>query len=123
MFSTMPLFIAAYNITSSGADPLVQCANMIDNYDHFESSAACYVPFSDDGDLADRTLLEVTDGNGLSASSCPILQAGPLYRCVGHEGSVFSVSWTSGGTELVSTSDDRSARIWRLPDRAGEDPG
>ncbi|GAX79841.1 hypothetical protein CEUSTIGMA_g7281.t1 [Chlamydomonas eustigma] len=39
----------------------------------------------------------------------------PLYTCAGHEGSVFSVSWDKRHGRLVSTSDDRSARVWEPP--------
>jgi hypothetical protein len=34
----------------------------------------------------------------------------------GHEGSVHQVRWVIPGRLLVSTSDDRSARVWRLQD-------
>jgi WD40 repeat protein len=35
-----------------------------------------------------------------------------LYTLQGHEGSILSLRWVSE-TELISTSDDRSVRIWR----------
>ena len=44
-----------------------------------------------------------------------ILQSRPTYRCIGHEGSVFSVAWSDGGSTLVSTSDDRTTRVWQIP--------
>ncbi len=66
------------------------------------------------GDLSDL-------GRGIEQEDVPEarqrLQVRPAYRCLGHEGSVFGVSWDEGGDvpRLVSTSDDRSARIWQLP--------
>jgi WD40 repeat protein len=39
----------------------------------------------------------------------------PVYKCVGHEGSVFGVSWDEKHGCLVSSSDDRSARVWEPP--------
>ncbi|CAN6470401.1 unnamed protein product [Victoria cruziana] len=35
-------------------------------------------------------------------------------RLVGHEGSIFRITWSSDGSKLMSVSDDRSARIWCL---------
>lgn len=35
-----------------------------------------------------------------------------LSKLTGHEGSIFRISWSSDGTEVVSVSDDRSARMW-----------
>ncbi|WOL19113.1 WD repeat-containing protein 6 isoform X2 [Canna indica] len=35
-----------------------------------------------------------------------------LKRLIGHEGSIFRMTWLSDGTKLMSVSDDRSGRIW-----------
>ncbi|GLT50571.1 hypothetical protein SLA2020_240490 [Shorea laevis] len=42
------------------------------------------------------------------------LQYNAVHICTlsGHEGSIFRIMWSSDGSKLVSTSDDRSARIW-----------
>ncbi|EPS68398.1 hypothetical protein M569_06369, partial [Genlisea aurea] len=37
-----------------------------------------------------------------------------MSRLVGHEGSIFRITWFSSGMKLVSVSDDRSARIWEV---------
>ncbi|XP_042410998.1 WD repeat-containing protein 6-like isoform X1 [Zingiber officinale] len=37
-----------------------------------------------------------------------------LNKLIGHEGSIFRMSWSSDGTRLMSVSDDRSARIWLI---------
>lgn len=39
----------------------------------------------------------------------------PLYRCKGHEGSIHRIQWSSDGGSFMTMSDDRSARVWRLP--------
>ncbi|XP_058076183.1 uncharacterized protein LOC131224801 isoform X2 [Magnolia sinica] len=38
----------------------------------------------------------------------------PLSRLIGHEGSIFRIAWSSDGSKLMSVSDDRSARIWKV---------
>ncbi|XP_022998382.1 WD repeat-containing protein 6 isoform X2 [Cucurbita maxima] len=43
-----------------------------------------------------------------------------ISRLVGHEGSIFRITWSSDGSKLVSVSDDRSARIWRLNAKRSE---
>jgi hypothetical protein len=35
----------------------------------------------------------------------------------GHEGSIMRVSWAADGAHVYSTSDDRTARVWRTPPR------
>ncbi|OVA13542.1 WD40 repeat [Macleaya cordata] len=47
-----------------------------------------------------------------------------LSRLAGHEGSIFRIAWSSNGLNLMSVSDDRSARIWKLnPDgKYSDDP-
>lgn len=48
------------------------------------------------------------------------LEAVAVCRLAGHEGSIFSIGWSSDGSKLVSVSDDRSARIWTIhADREG----
>ncbi|KAL8253963.1 hypothetical protein R6Q59_032184 [Mikania micrantha] len=42
-------------------------------------------------------------------------KAVPLCRLTGHEGSIFRITWSLDGSKLVSVSDDRSARIWEVP--------
>ncbi|XP_024018186.1 uncharacterized protein LOC21397028 [Morus notabilis] len=37
-----------------------------------------------------------------------------ICKLVGHEGSIFRLSWSSDGSKLVSVSDDRSARVWEV---------
>ncbi|KAL3531563.1 hypothetical protein ACH5RR_010885 [Cinchona calisaya] len=44
-------------------------------------------------------------------------QAVHICRLTGHEGSIFRIAWLSGGSKLVSVSDDRSARIWVVNNR------
>ncbi|PON88763.1 Guanine nucleotide-binding protein, beta subunit [Trema orientale] len=41
-----------------------------------------------------------------------------IHKCklVGHEGSIFRLTWSSNGAKLVSVSDDRSARVWTVCD-------
>ncbi|KAL3689810.1 hypothetical protein R1sor_016119 [Riccia sorocarpa] len=36
----------------------------------------------------------------------------PLQRLLGHEGSIYRLTWSLDGLTLVSVSDDRSARVW-----------
>ncbi|KAG6606915.1 WD repeat-containing protein 6, partial [Cucurbita argyrosperma subsp. sororia] len=43
-----------------------------------------------------------------------------ISRLVGHEGSIFRITWSSDGSKLVSVSDDRSARIWRINAKRSE---
>ncbi|XP_022934499.1 uncharacterized protein LOC111441655 isoform X2 [Cucurbita moschata] len=43
-----------------------------------------------------------------------------ISRLVGHEGSIFRIAWASDGSKLVSVSDDRSARIWRLNEKGSD---
>ena len=40
----------------------------------------------------------------------------PFAILRGHEGSIMRVSWSEDGTRVLSTSDDRTARTWRVPD-------
>ena len=50
----------------------------------------------------------------------------PFAILRGHEGSIMRVSWSRDGTRVFSTSDDRTARTWRVNDRdadRGGDPG
>ncbi|XP_038903665.1 uncharacterized protein LOC120090197 isoform X2 [Benincasa hispida] len=48
-----------------------------------------------------------------------------ISRLVAHEGSILRIAWSSDGSKLVSVSDDRSARIWRLNAKRSDedDPG
>ncbi|KAL2631977.1 hypothetical protein R1flu_016663 [Riccia fluitans] len=36
----------------------------------------------------------------------------PLQTLLGHEGSIYRLTWSTDGLTLVSVSDDRSARVW-----------
>ena len=45
----------------------------------------------------------------------------PFAILRGHEGSIMRVSWSRDGTRVFSTSDDRTARTWRVADRAPDD--
>ncbi|CAN1236319.1 WD repeat-containing protein 6 [Linum grandiflorum] len=47
-------------------------------------------------------------------------KASHISRLIGHEGSIFRIAWSSDGSKLVSVSDDRCARIWRVSS-GGED--
>ena len=44
----------------------------------------------------------------------------PFAILRGHEGSIMRVSWSEDGTRVLSTSDDRTARTWRVPDGDGK---
>lgn len=44
----------------------------------------------------------------------PNYRAVHVCKLVGHEGSIFRLSWSSNGSKLVSVSDDRSARVWEV---------
>ena len=46
-----------------------------------------------------------------------VYQLEPFAVFRGHEGSIMRVSWASRGNEIYSTSDDRTACIWAVPDR------
>ncbi len=45
----------------------------------------------------------------------------PWAALSGHEGSILRVRWASDGGHVFSTSDDRTARIWRVPSRHKRD--
>eukprot|EP00798_Chlamydomonas_sp_ICE-L_P005036 gene5036-34823_t len=45
-----------------------------------------------------------------------VLLVQPLYRLCGHEGSIFSLCWCASGIHLASVSDDRTLRVWALPE-------
>ena len=79
--------------------------------------SACYLPLpvAAGSSPAPLSCQPQPKGSASGDPSCLILQARPAYRCVGHEGSVFCVSWDESGGRLVSTSDDRTARVWELP--------
>ncbi|CAN1196390.1 WD repeat-containing protein 6 [Linum perenne] len=51
-----------------------------------------------------------------------IYKASHISRLIGHEGSIFRIAWSSDGSKLVSVSDDRSARIWRVGSAFEGDP-
>ena len=38
-----------------------------------------------------------------------------LHRLTGHEGVIFSINFNKAGTLLSSVSDDRSIRLWKIP--------
>ncbi|XP_075641415.1 uncharacterized protein LOC142613103 isoform X1 [Castanea sativa] len=48
-----------------------------------------------------------------------------MDKLAGHEGSIFRITWSSDGSNLISVSDDRSARVWAVhTERNGSDkPG
>jgi hypothetical protein len=48
----------------------------------------------------------------------PVVTITPLYRLCGHEGSIHRIAWIPDAWQLASCSDDRTARIWRLPEAA-----
>ncbi|KAF9619934.1 hypothetical protein IFM89_010245 [Coptis chinensis] len=37
-----------------------------------------------------------------------------VSRHAGHEGSIFRLAWSPDGSQLMSVSDDRSARVWKI---------
>lgn len=39
-----------------------------------------------------------------------------------HQGVIFGIKWNKEGCGLISFSDDRSLRVWELPDRQAELP-
>ncbi|KAF5190872.1 Wd repeat-containing protein [Thalictrum thalictroides] len=47
-------------------------------------------------------------------NSSHTLEAMYLNRLSGHEGSIFRLAWFPDGSKLMSVSDDRSARIWKI---------
>ncbi|CAN1353164.1 WD repeat-containing protein 6 [Linum perenne] len=51
-----------------------------------------------------------------------IYKASHISRLIGHEGSIFRIAWSSDGSKLISVSDDRSARIWRVGSAFEGDP-
>ncbi|XP_062084393.1 uncharacterized protein LOC133790668 isoform X2 [Humulus lupulus] len=50
----------------------------------------------------------------MSSSHSYNYEAVHICKLVGHEGSIFRLTWSSNGAKLVSVSDDRSARIWEI---------
>ncbi|KAF8008258.1 hypothetical protein BT93_K2049 [Corymbia citriodora subsp. variegata] len=76
--------------------------------------------------------IELTEEGETNSCACNSLlheclsyEAFHICRLVGHEGSIFRITWSSDGSKLVSVSDDRSARIWEVhcKSRYSEDPG
>ncbi|XP_048337417.2 uncharacterized protein LOC107426171 isoform X1 [Ziziphus jujuba] len=64
---------------------------------------------------------QVEDNVGHSSSFSNSLQyhhqqyeAVHICKLVGHEGSIFRISWSSNGSNVVSVSDDRSVRVWEV---------
>ncbi|XP_027188627.1 uncharacterized protein [Cicer arietinum] len=54
-------------------------------------------------------------GSNCSSLKGNLYEAVHICKLVGHEGSIFRITWSSCGSKLVSVSDDRSARVWSLP--------
>jgi WD40 repeat protein len=48
--------------------------------------------------------------------SCKVAQCAPHYKLCGHCGSVLRLQWAANLTLLLTTADDRTARVWRLPE-------
>lgn len=45
-----------------------------------------------------------------------VTQCAPLYKLSGHCGSVLRLQWACNRRLLLSAADDRTARVWRLPE-------
>jgi hypothetical protein len=71
---------------------------------------------------ADAAVSRKTEGASEATSSDGVRRPPPFAILRGHEGSIMRVSWSRDGTRVFSTSDDRTARTWRVTDRGG-DPG
>ncbi|XP_054801986.1 uncharacterized protein LOC129305854 isoform X2 [Prosopis cineraria] len=72
-----------------------------------------------------RSVVEDPDHQSISFSHCCWLsnqqyEAVHVCKLVGHEGSIFRIAWSSCGSKLVSVSDDRSARVWAVPNKMKE---
>ncbi|KAJ8899021.1 hypothetical protein K2173_008844 [Erythroxylum novogranatense] len=52
--------------------------------------------------------------SGPFSNSYNYFQVSHISRLIGHEGSIFRITWSSDASKLVSVSDDRSARIWSI---------
>ncbi|CAL1398751.1 unnamed protein product [Linum trigynum] len=50
-------------------------------------------------------------------------EASHIGKLIGHEGSIFRIAWSADGSKLVSVSDDRCARIWRVSSSQGDSVG
>ncbi|XP_060961502.1 tRNA (34-2'-O)-methyltransferase regulator trm734 [Cannabis sativa] len=61
--------------------------------------------------------------DGMPSSHFYNYEAVHICKLVGHEGSIFRLTWSSDGAKLVSVSDDRSARIWEIEDKPSESVG
>ena len=75
---------------------------------------------------ADAAVSRKTEGASEATSSDGVRRPPPFAILRGHEGSIMRVSWSRDGTRVFSTSDDRTARTWRVTDRdadRGGDPG
>ncbi|KAL8150342.1 hypothetical protein V2J09_020150 [Rumex salicifolius] len=47
--------------------------------------------------------------------------ANTICRLLGHQGSIFRLSWSANGSKLISVSDDRSARVWNIDSETNRD--
>ena len=75
---------------------------------------------------ADAAVSRKTEGASEATSGDGVRRPPPFAILRGHEGSIMRVSWSRDGTRVFSTSDDRTARTWRVTDRdadRGGDPG
>lgn len=71
---------------------------------------------------ADAAVSRKTEGASEATSGDGVRRPPPFAILRGHEGSIMRVSWSRDGTRVFSTSDDRTARTWRVTDRDA-DPG
>ena len=75
---------------------------------------------------ADAAVSRKTEGASEATSGDGVRRPPPFAILRGHEGSIMRVSWSRDGTRVFSTSDDRTARTWRVTDRDADrdaDPG
>ena len=66
---------------------------------------------------ADAAVSRKTEGASEATSGDGVRRPPPFAILRGHEGSIMRVSWSRDGTRVFSTSDDRTARTWRVTDR------
>lgn len=55
---------------------------------------------------------------------CPLLSTGSasgtmLAQCRAHEGVIFRITWNGAGSKMLTVSDDRTTRLWKI-ERAGD---
>ncbi|KAF3436595.1 hypothetical protein FNV43_RR23687 [Rhamnella rubrinervis] len=75
------------------------------------------VPQNDASPPICRVEDKVSHGSSFSNSlqhHCQSFEAVHICKLVGHEGSIYRISWSSNGSKVVSVSDDRSVRVWTV---------